>query len=92
MLNIEIPPSAPVTKEEREKWLAKAEYGGKTRRLIDHLDRVIAERNAFIKYLVDEGICLFSECPKEQDNITPLPCYECCLEWARKEAGRKNED
>ncbi len=26
-MNIEIPPSDPVTKEEREKWLQKAEYG-----------------------------------------------------------------
>lgn len=36
----EIPPSAPVTREERDKWLAKAEYGGKTRRLIDHIERL----------------------------------------------------
>lgn len=59
MLNIEIPPSAPVTKEEREKWLEKAEYGGKTRRLIDHIERMEKiERTAYCDWCGQEiAVC-----------------------------------
>ncbi len=124
----EIPPSAPVTKEEREKWLKKAEYGGKTRRLIDHIARLEdeldeawnnvlcekeyasmqrkraeqaeAERDALAKMLsgteIDAPCCSFSwKCPHDIGpdckNDTEENYMACWLEWARNEAGRKEQ-
>ncbi len=81
--NIEIPPSSPVTKEEREAWLQKAEYGGKTRRLIDHLNQAEAERDALAKLLAD--FCIDSGFKKWGRGTTPGEW----LEWARVEAGKK---
>ncbi len=92
MINIEIPPSAPVTKEEREKWLEKAEYGGKTRRLIDHIERVEAERDVLAKRISD-----VNECPDPSMSVNDCRkggercCTDCWLEWARNEAGRKGQ-
>ncbi len=95
MLNIVIPPSAPVTKEERERWLKKAEYGGKTRRLVDHLNQAEAERDALANALwtLDAPPCLclnYDTCPRQKDCGADNPDKGYCwLEWARKEAGEK---
>ncbi len=61
-MNIEIPPSDPVTKEEREKWLQKAEYGGKTRRLIDHIERLEKDQEALVQNTLNwSGRCWRAE-------------------------------
>lgn len=75
--------SAPVTKEEREKWLKKTEYGGKTRRLIDSLNQAESERDALIGKI----------CNMEQVHGIVKSREEAFLywsEWARKEAGKKD--
>ncbi len=92
-INIEIPPSAPVTKEEREKWLKKAEYGGKTRRLIDHIERLESEHEKLhAEYIKTARHCKFEferaeQAEAERDALAKMlsgaeidaPC--CSLGW-----------
>ncbi len=69
MINIEIPPSAPVTKEEREKWLEKAEYGGKTRRLIDHIERMESELEKAKCLIIPFLQCRIEQAEAERDLL-----------------------
>lgn len=76
MLNIEIPPSAPVTNEEREKWLKKAEYGGKTRRLIDHIARLEEELDNAYAYSRKQHLEIQDMCPFDADDPRTSTCKE----------------